>query len=474
MQRGVFVKRRVSLFSALAFSAAMLAPMAQAAPAPQACEFKLGFAALASLIPDEVGQCLADESFNPVNGDSRQPTTGGLLVWRKADNWTVFTNGTSTWLNGPQGLQQRANDRRFTWEIDAGSFASAEADASLQGLAELLPEDLLAATLNTAEVQALAPSGQQWWEGFPYTYRAPFAGAPDTAGLGQRLAVGRFYQTVQDTEIVDTLDLDLLLFADQAAATAAMDTLAARLGEERSVIPGPLVGDEATYFTADDEEEPANELASVLFRSGAVVGNVRVTRRDPAESVDVLARYANAMEAKVDALQAGLLSRTPLPAEWANVLPIGGEGVGMLMGSAVTSPQSWALIDTTNDPVRVMTRFQSFGASELVVRSFTLGADDEHLVELTLMPFGDEGSAAEWVAAFIEETNTVNVALEAGATGPNAAFSQSEFGYELQFAKGRFVGDVFCYAPYGEEASAACEEPVRRLAEQWYAMLPAE
>ena len=45
-----------------------------------------------------------------------QLTTKGLLVWRKSDNFTAFTNGSQTWVNGPLGLQQRADNQRFRWE----------------------------------------------------------------------------------------------------------------------------------------------------------------------------------------------------------------------------------------------------------------------------------------------------------------------------------------------------------------------
>ena len=78
-------------------------------------EFKLGFKALADQIPDIVGQPLEDEHYGP-NGDSLQQTTTGLMVWRKADNWTAFTDGTRTWVNGPNGVQDRPNDMRFAWE----------------------------------------------------------------------------------------------------------------------------------------------------------------------------------------------------------------------------------------------------------------------------------------------------------------------------------------------------------------------
>lgn len=88
------------------------------------CQFILGFAALKALIdaaagPDKVGACLENQRFNPENGDALQQTTGGLLVWRKADNWTAFTDGYRTWINGPHGLQARLNTEQFEWELPA-------------------------------------------------------------------------------------------------------------------------------------------------------------------------------------------------------------------------------------------------------------------------------------------------------------------------------------------------------------------
>ena len=70
------------------------------------------------LIPQTVGACLENEHHNPENGDGLQATVGGLLVWRKADNWTAFTDGYRTWINGPNGLQQRLNSQRFVWEAN--------------------------------------------------------------------------------------------------------------------------------------------------------------------------------------------------------------------------------------------------------------------------------------------------------------------------------------------------------------------
>ena len=91
------------------------------------CQFVLGFKTLRDLIGhDIVGECLEGEHYNAI-GDSVQQTTGGLLAWRKADNWTAFTDGYRTWVNGPNGLQQRLNTERFEWEADYASFATPEA-----------------------------------------------------------------------------------------------------------------------------------------------------------------------------------------------------------------------------------------------------------------------------------------------------------------------------------------------------------
>ena len=77
--------------------------------------FQLGFGMMASQMPGMVGQPLEDEHYGP-NGDSLQQTTTGLMVWRKADNWTAFTDGSHTWVNGPYGIQMRLNHERFQWE----------------------------------------------------------------------------------------------------------------------------------------------------------------------------------------------------------------------------------------------------------------------------------------------------------------------------------------------------------------------
>lgn len=107
--------RLIVLLSTIASLLGMTTAQTFAAPS---CQFVLGFAALDAMIPQQVGQCLENEQHNPANGDAIQHTTGGLLVWRKADNWTAFTDGYHTWINGPYGLEERLNTQRFAWEAN--------------------------------------------------------------------------------------------------------------------------------------------------------------------------------------------------------------------------------------------------------------------------------------------------------------------------------------------------------------------
>jgi hypothetical protein len=107
---------------------AVLSPATTHAQSP--CGFVLGFAALRDLVGSQkVGQCLEDEHFNVENGNAEQRTTGGLLVWRKVDNFTAFTDGGTTWVNGPIGVQSRPNSDRFSWEKDPSSSNGAPVPA---------------------------------------------------------------------------------------------------------------------------------------------------------------------------------------------------------------------------------------------------------------------------------------------------------------------------------------------------------
>jgi len=105
------------------------------------CQFVAGFKTLHDLQPQVVGDCVQDQSYT-VNGDAQQQTTNGLMAWRKQDNWTAFTDGYRTWVNGPSGIQTRLNTERFSWEsgspltdMESRFFGRLNTDRQNSGLA---------------------------------------------------------------------------------------------------------------------------------------------------------------------------------------------------------------------------------------------------------------------------------------------------------------------------------------------------
>ena len=112
----------------------------------EACTFTQGFAEIRRLVGEQkVGACLEDEHFNPDNGNAEQRTTGGLMVWRKVDNFTAFTDGGTTWVNGPNGLQSRPNGERLSWERDPVTSAGTPASPTPRPLPTLPVTDPSAA-----------------------------------------------------------------------------------------------------------------------------------------------------------------------------------------------------------------------------------------------------------------------------------------------------------------------------------------
>lgn len=103
-----------------------LVPAAARAQSPAPCQFTMGFQTLHDAAPAEVGDCRENQQPE-ANGDASQPTTRGMLLWRKDANWTGFIGASRTSVLTPDGVASRANTDRFDWELggvpaDAGMF----------------------------------------------------------------------------------------------------------------------------------------------------------------------------------------------------------------------------------------------------------------------------------------------------------------------------------------------------------------
>lgn len=138
------------------------------------CTFTQGFAELRRLVGEQkVGACLENEHFNADNGNAEQLTTGGLLVWRKADNFTAFTDGGTTWVNGPNGLESRPNDVRLAWELDPLSPPAAPRPVPTQRPLPTLPPTSPLSAEQPVQAPRVANDGG--------TIAAPNYGAPASA-----------------------------------------------------------------------------------------------------------------------------------------------------------------------------------------------------------------------------------------------------------------------------------------------------
>lgn len=103
------------LVAALALSSS---PQSERRALAQAgCKYSYKFQALQVQIPQIVGGCVEDEYQNPDNGNVEQHTTGGLVYWRFVDRRVLFTDGSTTWIITPEGLQRRPNNQTFDWEL---------------------------------------------------------------------------------------------------------------------------------------------------------------------------------------------------------------------------------------------------------------------------------------------------------------------------------------------------------------------
>lgn len=227
------------------------------------CQFVHGFKLIKDQIPDVVGDCTENEHHNPENGDGLQATTGGLLVWRKADNWTAFTDGYRTWINGPLGLQRRLNTERFPWEGDyARNFALTLADLPA-GFSEVRettgPASNEVAAKSWQDPAAALARFQQWGRvsGYIADYQVP--------GLGALLGIARIRN-------------DISIFQTPQGAQAAF-AYAQQTAEGWERVSAPRFGDESMALkqvlsTSQNGQQFEWTVFVIQFRKGTTYVSV--------------------------------------------------------------------------------------------------------------------------------------------------------------------------------------------------------
>ena len=357
---------------------------------------------------------------------------------------------------------------------DDGASPPASNPSSEDEDAELTPDDLLA-VLNPDDIKQAFIQPETGWPALP-EFNVGFEPAPAPVE-GERFWVTQSYEQV-GALAAGRVETTLILFEGTAEAEAGFAAMAATDQDGRTVVDGPAVGDDSRYYTREAADEGLDAGAQryetlLRFRTGPLVGRISVFTELGYEGVATLADYFAPVERRAKALLAGSLRAADLPRPILALLPSAPEPpVGPVFGSAVTPAESWALGDTGGAPEAVLERLHALGVTELALRRYGLQGQPDLVLEVTVYRMDDAAGAAEWVQEFVrlaEEEGT----LDPGATGSVSAYTSyaGEF-YELQFAKGRIVGDVACFAPFAA-TTAACEEPLRALAERWYQELPA-
>ena len=99
----------------LALVVGTLLPAATVAQPAAECRFVAGFALLRDAVfaaegVDVVGGCLEDERALDASGDTVQASTGGVFHWWRAENTTIFTGKTKTWLFDAEGFWWEPNE----------------------------------------------------------------------------------------------------------------------------------------------------------------------------------------------------------------------------------------------------------------------------------------------------------------------------------------------------------------------------
>jgi hypothetical protein len=120
------------------------------------CQLAPVFLMLRDLIgKDRMGECTS-AVIRSDSGDLNQPTTRGMLTFRPSDLVVGFSDGQTTWLYGPNGLESRPTGTRLAWE-GAGTTVSAASSGGLPAPPAGLPPPSVPLATPTPNVLVTLP-----------------------------------------------------------------------------------------------------------------------------------------------------------------------------------------------------------------------------------------------------------------------------------------------------------------------------
>jgi hypothetical protein len=330
----------------------------------------------------------------------------------------------------------------------------------------LTPEALLGAIPALNEVPEVVPASADWWPAFPEFHVG-------TVNPGR--AAGELFYVVQTFVKLDDQDnsrlvVTVILFDTAKAAHRVFVDRSARSAQGATVLSGPRLGDERRYFARSGSPS----VTTMRYRVGPLTGRVSLFAPGPPVAAETVAKYGEALVNKLQELVAGTAGAPALPGDFEALMPpaTAADQIGPLLGSAVVPIEAWALADTANDPLRIRDLLKEGGVTNLYLRRYGVADRPGQALEVVAFQFAEPEAATRWVRRFIRTVATTGPVFDPGDTGIRRAFTGGNAGeYELQFAKGRVVGQVLSLAPFADP-DPALKPVVRQLAELWWRAMP--
>jgi hypothetical protein len=243
--------------------------------------------------------------------------------------------------------------------------------------------------------------------------------------------------------------------------------------QSAAIVPGsidqalPAIGDQHFYYvTTLTNGSPSTRLYFTHKQIG-----VEIQVDGKLWSRSKIAALGAPLDARLGPLLAGTLKPPVIPAATLAKLPASGLP-GPVLGTALVPAEAWANSSHNGSPAALRSKLVAAGNATFPFRRYLRSGSRTDVVEIALLTFPTPAAALAWNAPFAAGVKAhPNDVLDTGATGAHSAFRFELDNYELQFVSGRYVADVFCYAPFVADASPACEGAVRTLAEAWYRRL---
>jgi hypothetical protein len=318
----------------------------------------------------------------------------------------------------------------------------------------LTAEALLAADVSAKTVQAVA--GRNWWPEPPAFDTVVFQSDPQP-----KLTTGVTFEQLGGNGTITAT-----LYAFRSSEQSTKFLLYAELVGPPVDEKNPAVGERRAYYRMT---LPSGSPATRLYFTRGPVG-VSIEVNGEGWSASKIGSIAQPIDTGIQGLLSGKLKPPVIAATDLARMPGAGIAPGPLLGTTAISNEAWATVDRDSTPLRVRDGLAKRGAKLLFRRYLRQGSPTD-VIETTLFAFPAPATASGWFAPFGAGIKHSNGSLDPGSTGARSAFRQGRDNYELRFAVGRYVGDVFCYAPFVTNPSAECEAAVRRLAERWYSQL---